>query len=144
MNNQSLFYMTGVVVVGVVILLLINLYNTFEGHPTNETYLKYNFIKGSAIEHKGKLYTLNFDQQNALIQAINRSIPTTDIPEEKTKADFTKIIIYRFQAPDVVITPITYINDDLVFSAPELMAKGYLKEVSRGELKTLLSKTFDP
>jgi hypothetical protein len=143
MNNRSLIYMTGIVIVGVAILLGINLFYTFRGTLTEEVYLGYNSIRGSAIEHQGKLYTLNFDQQKALIEAINRSVRIADLPKGGKKPDFTKIVIYRFNAPDVMITPIAFVDGNLVYSAPQLIAPDYLMELSRGQLEKLLSQTYD-
>ncbi len=144
MNNRTLLYMTGVVIGGIAILLIINLFYTFRGNPSEQTYLKYNFIHGSAIEHQGKLYTLNFAQQNALIETINRSVRVTELPSgDAVKADFSKIVVYRFQAPVVTVTPAGFFSENLVYKAPQLVSPDYLMELSRGQLETLLSQTYD-
>lgn len=144
MDNRSLIYMTIIVVIGILILLFINLSDVFRGKPSEETYIKYNSVRGSAIEYKGKLYTLNFDQQNNLIQAINRSVRIVELPNgELVKPEFSKIIFYHFNAPDLTITPIAYTNENLIFAAPQLVKSDYLMELSRGELQKLLSQTYD-
>lgn len=144
MNNRSLITMTMVVIAGIAILLGINLFYTFRNAYPQEAYLKYNSIRGSAIEYQGKLYTLNFDQQKALIEAINHSIRTAEPPAGGNKPNFTKIIIYRFNAPDVVITPIAFVEGNLVYSAPQLIAApDSLKEQTGGQLEKILSQTYD-
>lgn len=145
MNNRSLIYMTIAVVIGIAVLLFINLYHTFEGVPTEETYLKYNSVRGSAVEHDGKLYTLNFDQQNTLIQALNRSVRIKEVPTEgMIKPNFTKIVIYQFNSsPDINIIPIGYVDHNLVFSAPQMVPNENLMDLSRGKLEKLILQTFD-
>lgn len=54
-------------------------------------------ISGIAIIHKGKEYTLNFNQQNQLLKVLNKKRPLT----EMENLDFEKIIIYRFNKPNL-------------------------------------------
>lgn len=144
MNNRTLIYMTGVVIVCVAILIGINLFYTFQGTFPKDVLLDYNSIRGSAIEHGGKLYTLNFEQQKALIEAINASTRIAELPTGGKKPSFTKIVVYRFDdAPDVVITPIAFVDGNLVYSAPQLITPDYLMELSRGQLEKILSQTYD-
>jgi hypothetical protein len=142
MDNRTTTILTLLVLVAMGFLLLFNLTSIFNEHPY-EKYLAYNDVRGSAAQHEGKLYTLNFDQQNLLVESINRSIPILrEIPAGQN-LPIDKIVIYRFQKPDLVITPVAYYNDNLVFSVPELFPKGNLQDISIGDLRTLLSQTYD-
>jgi hypothetical protein len=138
--------MTVIVLIGMGILLALNLTNLLSGNPKNEPFLQSNNVRGMAVTHNKIPYTLNFNQQNALIQIFNQSIKLVEIPSEKrTKPAFDNIIIYQFNdKPDLVITPITYIGQDLIYTNPEWASKGYLKEVSEGRLKEIIENSYDP
>lgn len=144
MSNRTLFWMTGLGILGIAILLLMNALPMM-GVSHSETYLKLNDVKGIAVEHNGKPYTLNFEQQNELIGYLNKSVPTTETASGSKKAllPISKIIIYRFNKPELIITPVEYQNHQLIFSAPEWNREGLMKDKSGGSLEKLLSKTFD-
>lgn len=145
MSNRTLLMLTGIVLVGIFILLAINIM-PYISNIKSERYLTYNGVRGMAIEHNNLLYTLNFEQQNELIGILNMALPigSKAYTQDNEKPNFEKIIIYRFNSPDAVITPIAYQGNELVFSIPEWNNNGLMKEVSRGELKSLLEKTYDP
>ncbi len=63
-------------------------------HSRKQEILSYNHVRGMAVERQGQLYTLNFEQQNHMVAAINQN---DAIPE--------KLIIYRFNQPDWIIEP---------------------------------------
>ncbi len=63
-------------------------------HSRKQEILSYNDVRGMAIERQGLLYTLNFEQQNRMVAAINHNDPIKN-----------KLIIYRFNHPDWVIEP---------------------------------------
>lgn len=144
MSNRSLLYMTVIVLVGIGILLGLNFYYILQGTPQGETYLKYNDVKGVAAEYKGELYTFNFEQQNAFIGMLNRAVKTDTVKEgDLHSSEIAKIIIYQFNAPDILLTPVAYVDQNLVFTSPQLAPKGYLMDITRGELQSLLSTTYD-
>jgi hypothetical protein len=137
-------WLTGAGVACVLLLLLLNTIPMILS-PKVEKYLKYNFVRGMAVEHKNKLYTLGFNQQNEMIGFFNRSVPVDAAGEDqKQKLDISKIVVYRFNAPDLIIIPIAYEDDNLIFSSPEWNSKGVMKDVSQGALKNLLLQTYDP
>ncbi|MCE2983836.1 MAG: hypothetical protein LW832_09755 [Parachlamydia sp.] len=145
MSNKTLIYLTVIVLAGMLALFVINMQSFISGQPNDQTYLLFNGVQGAAVLHKGSLYTLNFKQQNELIEIINRSVRLTDQPRNN-HADFPieKIIIYRFknQAP-IEMKPVSVNKRNLIFSAPAL-SKDYLMEISDGRLLKMLSQTYDP
>lgn len=145
MNNRVVAFFTVLVILGMLVLFVLNVKDITSGQPPNQTYLKYNDIQGMAIEHQRLLYTLNFEQQNRIVEILNNGVPITEIKEgNKLPANFDKLVIYRFQGqPDIVLTPIAYVDKDLVFSAPDWAPNGYFMELSDGNLKTLLAQTYD-
>lgn len=145
MNNTVVMWMTGLVVLCILILLFLNAMPMIWS-PNSEKYLKYNDVRGVAVEHKKKLYTLNFEQQNELIGFLNRSIPVGNaiVADKSPKLEVTKIVIYRFGLADLIIVPIEYNNHHLLFSCFEWNPKGLMKDVSAGGLENLLAQTFDP
>lgn len=145
MSDRAIYVMTGLVTVCIVILLLLNAMPWIMTFNV-EKYLKLNDVRGMAVEHKKKLYTLSFNQQNEVIGYLNQSIFLDDpiATDKKPKLEITKIVIYRFGLPDLTITPIEYKDDNLIFSSPDWNANGLMKDVSQGGLKNVLAETFDP
>ncbi len=144
MSNRIFFYLIMMTLMGIGILFFFNLTPLLGRHEGPETYLKYNEIRGIAVQHHQLLYTLNFAQQNQLIDLLNHSVKITDFTGDIQKPDIEKIIIYRFRgAEDLVINPISYVDENLVYFIPEWNPNGYLMDISGGQLQTLLSQTYD-
>lgn len=145
MSNRILTLLTICVLIGIGLLLAINYMNVFTSNAPDR-YLSQGDVRGAAVQHKGKLYTLNFQQQNALIDYINRSLETnrTVPPEGNPNIDFDKIIVYRFNAGDIDIKPVDYVQSNLVFLAPVLHKDVVFLDTSAGSMKTMLSETYDP
>lgn len=141
-----MFILTGVVVLCMLLLLALNLTSILTGSPPPQNFLKYNEVRGMEVGHNKLLYTLNFQQQNEVIEILNRSVRVVGLkPGKHQKPNIDKIVIYQFDSkPSLTITPITYIDDNLVYSIPEWNSDGYLMEISDGDLHQLLSKTYDP
>lgn len=127
------------------VLFALNLGILFTGSSPTQKYLKYNDVRGMAVKYQNLLYTLNFAQQNAVIDILNQAIPFAGVTSEPTQpSDIQQMIVYQFEGkPDLILTPIAYINEQLVFTSPAWNPKGYFMEVSGGQLKTLLSQTYD-
>lgn len=144
MKNQTVFTIALLVIIGIGILLTINMKNILKGKETDEPYLKYNEMQGIAVQHNSLLYTLNFQQQTSLATMLNRSVRVVGVkPDKHEKPKIEKIIVYLFGKSDVIITPIAYLNGNLVYSAPAWNADNYLMELSDGELQKLLDQTYD-
>lgn len=91
-------FITGAVLA--ILLYLIALAPKLDDTPP-QSVLAYNDVRGMAIESDGLLYTLNFEQQNRVVAALNRK---EGIPNIETCApSMDKLVIYRFNAPDRVI-----------------------------------------
>lgn len=146
MNNRTLIFLTILVLLGMAILFSINMTYILTGQPENQTYLKYNDVRGMAVGHNQMLYTLNFKQQNSVIDILNKAVRVVGVkPGKRQKPNIEKIVVYQFEGkPDVTIIPIAYIDQNLVFSVPEWEKDGYLMELSEGDLQQLLSQTYDP
>jgi hypothetical protein len=157
-NTRLTLIMMFAVLAGVTTILFINAASLM-GIATYK-YIAPNDVRGMAIEHNGLLYTLNFSQQNHLVDIFNRatSVAPNDVTNRKTQLkhppEITKIIIYRFDAPDIEIHPVAYTtkkgsstqqpNDfNFVFSIPQWDAKNYFEEATPNELATILSTTYD-
>lgn len=145
MSNRTLFFLTALVILSMVTLFAFNLTNILTGQPPNQIYLKYNDVRGMAISHNQMLYTLNFQQQNTIIDILNKAKPINEIKSDKRQPpNIDKLVIYLFEdKPDIVFTPIAYIDKNLVFSIPALVPNGYFMELSEGDLQQLLAQTYD-
>lgn len=145
MSNRTIIILTFVVLAGMAILFILNIQTALTGQTGLQTYVKYNNVRGIAVKQNQLLYTLNFSQQNELIRLLNQSIPVKEIPGgQREPLSVQQIIIYQFEGkPDIILTPIAYVSDDLVFSAPGWSASGYLLDISHGQLKNLLLQTYD-
>jgi hypothetical protein len=155
------FFMISAVLAGFAAILIMNMASLLGVIPAR--YVSPNDVRGVAIEHHQKLYTLNFAQQNELIDILNRSIPVGQELVESRKVEVKdapeveKIIIYRFNAPDIEIIPVAYVSKttsaiktnnisktSLVYSVPEWNLNGLLEESTSDELHKLLSSTYSP
>lgn len=144
-SNRFLVFMTALVLLGMGVLFVINFNSILGGKPIGQTYLEYNDVRGIAIKHKDSLYTLNFSQQNQLIDFINQSIKIQDYEKQSiSKPDFQQIIIYLFNGkPDLILEPVGYMNENLIYTNKEWNPSGYMRDVSAGSLKRFLSETYD-
>ena len=144
MSNRTILYMTGLVVVCVVLLLGLNLFSILQDRSPAETYLKYNEVRGIDVTHKQKPYTLNFDQQKELIGLLNQAKKTDKRHQTSLEGiDFEKITIYLFNGPDIVLTPITLDRKNLIYSVPKWNPDGFFEDDSHGAMLTLISQTYD-
>jgi hypothetical protein len=144
MSNRTLLTMTSLVLVCMALLFLLRLIPViWPSHA--DTYLSLNGVEGIEIEHGNLPYTLNFDQQNQMIEMLNMAIPfKTTEQEKKETLDVDKITIYRFNEKPLILTPYRYnSNGNLFFLAPDWNPAGLMKDVSDGELKKLLLTTYD-
>lgn len=146
MTNRLLIYLTSLVVLAMLVLLGLNLTSILTGQPEDQTYLKYNQVRGIAIEHQQLLYTLNFKQQNRVIELLNKAVHVIGVkPGKRQLPSIDKIIVYQFDGqPDIIIKPIAYVDQNLVFSIPQWEKDRYLMELSDGDLHKLLSQAYDP
>lgn len=142
MDNRTTTIMMVFVLLGIGLLFLVNLTPIFQT-PVKEKYLARDLVNGVEVVHNNLPYTLNFEQQNGLITLLNAAetikagVPTSTL-------NFEKIIIYQFNAPNIEVYPIAYVGEDLVFSVPTWDKVNFLKDSSHGELKKLISQTYDP
>ena len=145
MSNRTLFIFTGLIIAGLLVLLGFNMAPLFTKSPPSEPYLKRTHVKGMDIEHKQLLYTLNFNQQNDIVDILNRSVKVVGLkPGKRQKPDIEKIVIYQFGGPDLVLTPIAYVDNNLVFTVPEWEKNSYLMELSDGYFNKMITQTYDP
>ncbi|MCE5318264.1 MAG: hypothetical protein LLG04_13005 [Parachlamydia sp.] len=137
--------LTWMVLIGMGIILMLN-FTRLVTQQKNERYLSYNGVRGMALEHGKQLWTLSFEQQNKAIEQINLclSIGKSMRHQEGKPIEFGRIVIYRFNAPDIYLTPIAYDGDNLIFESKEWNPDGYLLDVSGGAFDTLLRSTYDP
>jgi hypothetical protein len=113
---------------------------------TKPSYINRNDVLGMAVEYKQLPYTLNFKEQNAVINFLNESQPHEKslYEPDPTAFPFTRLIIYRFNGPEIQIIPIALPHQDLVFAASAWDRDRYFHDVSKGELFHLLNTTYDP
>lgn len=158
-NGKITLFMTLAVLAGFGVILLMNVASMLGLVPYK--YISPNDVRGMAIEHNKTLYTLNFQQQNALVEIFNRSTPITKetVNTQKSKLDsdlnVQRIIIYRFNQPDIEIKPIGYVDrpltssqksatgKSLVYSAPLWNKEGYLEESANDDIRSILSKSYE-
>ncbi len=84
-----------IVIIAMIALLVINFISRLP-KAQNDKVVSRNDVRGIDVEHTGELWTLNFDQQNQLITILNNN-------PYNHEANGDRIIIYRFNAPDLVI-----------------------------------------
>src|ERR1700733_909479 len=95
-----------------------------------ETDFLFNHVKGMAIEYNNKLYTLNFKQQNRVIQILNcadlysKNGSKVDASLEKNGFDYNRLIIYRFEEPDLEVIPAGHELGDVIFELKDQNSSG--------------------
>ena len=152
MSKNTIYALVALVILAILILFGLNLYSSFEPQTpetstntnSKELRINKNQVKGIAVEKEGKIYNLNMKQQTEALAFLDRAEPVDkkDYPNKDTKIGFNRIIVYRFNLPDIVITPITYENKNLVFEVPQLSANSYMIELSGGEFTSLIQKAI--
>ena len=147
MKNSTVIAMTALVLVAIGALLFMNLapYASFKEAPSSSL-VSNSEIRGIAVVHRGVPFTLNFDEQKVAVDSVMRAVTVkkADYPEVKGPFDFDKIIIYRFNAPEIELFPIQFPEQNLVFSMPPINKDKYYMELSGGEFKRMISQSFDP
>lgn len=146
MSNKTLSILL-ILSIGLIgILFLFNL-SAGSGAKGPDKFVSPNGVQGVVIEHNGKEYTLNFQQQNAFINSINRavSIPKTEEKNiRKVPFPYGTVTIFRFEKPPVKINPVGFINQQIILDIPEFNAQGLIRETGPGEIHPQLLQTYDP
>lgn len=154
MTNRSLYIGTLCVIVGFAIIIVLNLAGFFGALPNK--YISVSEVKSIAVEHAGKLYTLNPAQQNAMIEIFNHSIELTATEKEKMHPDLpvdvSKIVITRYSNTDVIVKLVGYVGTNsknandrmvtMVFSAPE-WSQSLLEESFPNEMIQVLKAAYE-
>jgi hypothetical protein len=145
MKNKTLLFLTSLVLLAIASLFLLNLHFAIQGSPIGETYLKYNDVRGMAVDVNEKLYTLNFEQQKEAIGIINRSVRLQHGWHDKREnLPIRAIMVYQFdQQPDVQMIPVGFQGNRLVFYVPQWDKNNDFMELTGGEFLRLLNQTYD-
>jgi hypothetical protein len=144
-SSNALIYLTLLVVICSLVILGLNLSYIFTASK-NEKYIGFNDVRGMALVHRNLPYTLNFEQQNLMVEHLNQSLLINKNPPiaNASQLNFSELIIYRFNAPDIHVTPIAYQNDNLIYTVPEWSGHGYFQDISLGTMRSLIDETYDP
>lgn len=151
MKNQTLVIMSALVILGVATLMMLNYAPkispdlTMSSPEATAAGLPPLEVRGMAVVHDGKPFTLNFDQQKLANDAISKAVKVkkSDYSKSKEPLNFDKIVVYRFNAPDLEVMPIQYSEKNLVFDVPSLNSESYFMELSGGNLQNMINNSFD-
>lgn len=145
MGNRWIYFMTGVAIIGIALLLFLNVNPSFFAQkPSN--FISLSEVRGSSVTYKGKPFTLNYKEQTELVDYINRStfVQKKDYTQKKQQFSFEKITLYLFNKPDVEIFPIDAVNQNLILNIPAWNREFYFIDLSGGYLLKLINSAFDP
>lgn len=135
MSNKILIILLSVLLFVMGLLLIVNLSTVLISTEN----IPYYEVRGMATEWNGKLWTLNFEQQNQVISILRNAEKVDKVRGRTSNFMFTKLIIYLFDQPDSILKPLTLDGERLIFSINnEIFA-----ERNPGELQNLLSTTYD-
>lgn len=144
MTNRTLVISTSILVASLLLLLGLNLSSILQKSSPTATYLQYDQIRGMDIKYRDSFYTLNFKQQNDIVDIFNQAVRVVGLkPNKRQKPDIEKIVIYRFGLPDLIVTPVAYVENNLVYSTPEWNEESYLMEMSDGYLRQIITQSYD-
>ena len=146
MSNNTIVILTVLMITAIIVLLLVNLKPFFSLPTQKKEYISLNDIRGSAVLHDKKPFTLNFEEQNQLADYLNRLVfvKKTDYANTNKKFDFEKVVIYPFNTHDIEMIPVDTIDQNLVLNVPALNSEFYLMDLSGGYLLKLINGSFDP
>ena len=153
MGKLTYYYMIAAAILATLVIFGMNIANTYGLMPAK--YISQNEVKNVAVEHKGKMYTLNFEQQKKVIDILNRLILVSAGELDKVKHEvpggISKIVIYKFSGEDIDVKPVGYVGNDtkeepiitMVFSIPQWNKSTLLEESFPNEMMRALAHTFD-
>lgn len=157
MSNNTIYALVALVILAILILFGVNFLttltapapaseNTSTTSSSKELRINKNQVKGIAVEKEGKIYNLSMKQQTEALTFLDRSEPVDkkDYPEKDPKIGFNRIIVYRYNLPDITLEPIAFDRKNLVFSVPQLSTNSYMVELSGGEFTNLILKVVQP
>lgn len=144
MSDRSLNIFTSIVIACILVLLAVNYLPTLST-AAEDRFLTHNGVQGVEVYHKNIPFTLNFEQQNLLVDEMNRAEPigVEQIRKRASMFQFEKIVVYQFNKPTITLTPINVVDQNIIFEVPEWNKNGYIQEQSGGELLKMISKTYD-
>lgn len=144
MSNRTLTVLMIAMIGAVAALFLINYGVVFQEAVTPPLIAKKE-VRGVSIEHKGKVYTLNFDQQNAVIEVFNNALkvgPESYFPKDKKSFEFTRVLVHRFDKPDLEMTPYGYTAGELLYRIPALYSEGLFEEAGPRPITPILKEAY--
>ena len=138
--GKFLSILSGAAILGIAMVSLIE--GSFQSPKEGGILL--NNIKGMAIEHNHKLYTLNFHQQNRAAQILNHvrlysEISSNDEFQGSDTSPYSRLIIYRFEKGDLEVIPL----GRGIFKVRGQDQPTPAKEMESFELHALLSQTYE-
>lgn len=145
MQNSSVILLTSLALVAIGTLLMLNLGPHLSTFPTTTPGMGNIHIKAIDLYKKGLFFPLNAEQQKIVAEAITHAEPVkkSDYPEAKGPLNFEKLIIHRYDGPDIEIHPLQYKDSNLVFSTQGLSKDGDFIEFSAGALQKTLDSAHD-
>lgn len=144
MKNTTIITMVVLVLIASLTLLMINFLPSHfpEKVDLSKKSLPILDPRGMAVVHNNIPYTLDYEQQNAVVAALSRAVEVTRQDFHRGTMDFEKIIVYRFNEPDLELFPVEYSDQNLIFSVPAIAPNSYFMELTLGELKNLINSSF--
>ena len=144
MSSRTLTYLIALAFVAMAVILVNNMVH-LTGAPRFEKYISPYDVRGMAIQHEGKPYTLNFSQQNSCVRALNRGLAIGKLRSDPAKnLPFEKLLVYRFNQPDVDLNLADKSEETLIFAAPLWNPGGYIAEVSGGDMWKAIENSYGP
>jgi len=143
MSNRNLWAMTILLLAGIALLFVMNMTSVFDSFTFEKNRLELNDVQGISIEKDGKTHVLNLQQQVQLVKYLNLAVTVEKktYGNENDQVDFERIVISRLKnQPELIITPVAYISDNLLFSAPSWNPNGYFRDTSEGKLKQIITQ----
>ena len=145
MSNRLTFWLAGIVLGAMLLLFFID-YLELPTASSSHSFISLTDVDGVGIIHKGVEYTLNFEEQNTLIDSLNRAVhierprsivSTSELP-------FSGIKIYPFKGDAIELKLVGISSDqECIFKLTNAGKTTYLKETTVGQLLNMLKNTYD-
>jgi len=144
-GQKSVYILLALFMIAIATLFSWRLLSTFSPHllTSSALSLQADNFQGSSVEKDALSFTLSFEQHQMLISSFSKALPFKAGTPLDTKVGFSEIYLYRFNAPPLVVEPVGYENNNLVFSSSDWEEGALFVETSDGLLRASLQQAVE-
>lgn len=141
MRERSFYYAAAALFSLLGVLVLINFYIAQSQNEQVYKFLSPYELRGMSVEQENISYTLNFKQQNQVLEILNNGTYMEKALVFQDNKSFDGVTLYLFDGkPNIHLKTIGEMDDNVIFQKDS----GYLFEHSDGKLEEILEEASQP